>query len=585
MEKMIKRIYGNSRVCLLLLSVFMLAGCYKDKGNYDYTLDSMNEITSVTFSPSVVQSAEGNIVEVQQALEDSDRTRRIEAVVEQTLEKNLDNLDFYWCRSYVNESGKGVKDTILSKGFLEFDLPVGKAMSYDIFLQIHDRTTDLSHYSSFRINTRPVFKNSLFVMHGEDGNRKIGNIEVIGNETKIYTDVKAVTKDENHYENATGFGYTTFIDIPDDFVNIGVTSSLIVFGSNGETKAYNPHGMNVKYTAQQIFKPENVEFSYSKSVQTGDPSNYTLYKVVIAEDGSVYVGNHVHALYKPGFACEGSTDLPHQTDYEITAATITHNRFLMWDAKNGRFLYAAKEDGGFAADEGGSIRPSYVSMNPLLDANVNFSALQKSPVGMTAVMGYMNYRDNYSQQNAYFIFKDEASGNYYRYELLMQDIGDGSKAKRRAAGEDDEEEKLSAYTIVSEKKLVGLTPTDMSTIIYNSWFTTSNLFFAEGNTVYRYNVSNGDKFVVYEAPQGYDVTKIKFRTEDSSTFSSDLGLYLNIVLFNGTNGAVAEVKMNTAADVDEDYAPLLYDKDNEGNLWGEIKDIQFVNDYMYKMVY
>ena len=577
MEKMIKRIYGNSRVCLLLLSVFMLAGCYKDKGNYDYTLDSMNEITSVTFSPSVVQSAEGNIVEVQQALEDSDRTRRIEAVVEQTLEKNLDNLDFYWCRSYVNESGKGVKDTILSKGFLEFDLPVGKAMSYDIFLQIHDRTTDLSHYSSFRINTRPVFKNSLFVMHGEDGNRKIGNIEVIGNETKIYTDVKAVTKDENHYENATGFGYTTFIDIPDDFVNIGVTSSLIVFGSNGETKAYNPHGMNVKYTAQQIFKPENVEFSYSKSVQTGDPSNYTLYKVVIAEDGSMYVGNHVHALYKPGFACEGSTDLPHQTDYEITAATITHNRFLMWDAKNGRFLYAAKEDGGFAADEGGSIRPSYVSMNPLLDANVNFSALQKSPVGMTAVMGYMNYRDNYSQQNAYFIFKDEASGNYYRYELLMQDIGDGSKAKRRAAGEDDEEEKLSAYTIVSEKKLVGLTPTDMSTIIYNSWFTTTNLFFAEGNTVYRYNVSNGDKFVVYEAPQGYDVTKIKFRTEDSSAFSADLGLYLNIVLFNGTNGAVAEVRLNTAADLDENYAPLFYDKDNQGNRWGEIKDIQFVN--------
>lgn len=586
MEKMIKRIYSNSRVFLLFLSALMLAGCYKDKGNYDYTLDSMNEIMSVTFTPSVVQSAEGNIIEVQQALEETDRTRRIEAIVEQTLEKNLDNLDFYWCRSYVNEHGKGVKDTILSKGFLEFDLPVGRAMSYDIFLQIHDRTTDLSHYSSFKINTRPVFKNSLFVMHGEEGNRKIGNIEVIGNETKIYTDVKAVTRDENHYENATGFGYTTFIDIPDNLANIGVTSSLIVYGSGGETKAYNPHGMNVKYTAQQIFKPENVEFSYSRSVQTGDPSNYTLCKVVLTEDGSVYVGNHVHALYKPGLACEGSTDLPHQTDYEITAATITHNRFLMWDAKNGRFLYSSKEDSGFATNEGGSISSSSVSRNPLLDANVKFTALQKSPADMTAVMGYMNYRDNYSQQNAYFIFKDDASGDYYRYELLMQDIGDGSKAKKRlAAGEDGEEEKLSAYTIVSEKKLVGLTPTDMSTITYNSWFTTTNLFFAEGNTVYRYNVSNGDRFVVYEAPQGYDVTKIKFRTEESSAFSADLGLYLNIVLFNGVNGAVAEVKLNTAADLDEDYAPLFYDKDNEGNLWGEIKDIQFVNDYIYKMMY
>lgn len=581
-----KRIYSNSRVFMFLVSALMLVGCYKDKGNYDYTLNTMNEIKSVTFSPSVVMSAGGDIIEVQQALEEEDRTRRIEAVVEQTLEKTLDNLDFYWFRSYVDEHGKGVKDTILSKGFLEFDLPVGKAMSYNIFLQIYDRTTDLSHYSSFNIITRPVFKNSLFVMHGEEGDRKIGNIEVIGNETKIYTDVKAVTRDENHYENATGFGYTTFIDIPDNLANIGVTSSLIVYGSDGETKAYNPHGMNVKYTAQQIFKPENVEFSYSRSVQTGDPSNYTMCKVVLTEDGSVYVGNHLHTLYKPGFACEGSTDLPHQTDYEITAATITNNRFLMWDAKNGRFLYSSKEDSGFATNEGGSISPSSVSRNPLLDANVKFTALQKSPADMTAVMGYINYRDNYSQQNAYFIFKDDASGDYYRYELLMQDIGDGSKAKRRlAAGEDGEEEKLSAYTIVSEKKLVGLTPTDMSTITYNSWFTTTNLFFAEGNTVYRYNVSNGDRFVVYEAPQGYDVTKIKFRTEESSVFSADLGLYLNIVLFNGVNGAVAEVKLNTAADLDEDYAPLFYDKDNEGNLWGEIKDIQFVNDYIYKMIY
>jgi hypothetical protein len=36
-------------------------------------------------------------------------------------------------------------------------------------------------------------------MHGSAGNRKIGNIEVIGDETKIYTDVKTVTNDNNHY--------------------------------------------------------------------------------------------------------------------------------------------------------------------------------------------------------------------------------------------------------------------------------------------------------------------------------------------------------------------------------------------------
>ena len=533
-----------------------------------------------------MKAADGDVIEVQQALDEDDRMRRVDVFVEQTLADNLDNLDFYWCRTYTDEAGKAVKDTILSRGFIEFELPVGKAVSYNVFLQIYDRTTDLSHYSSFKISTRPVFKNSLFVLHGNEGNRKVGNIEVIGNETKIYTDVKTVTNDNNHYENATGFGYTTFIDIPEDLSGIGVTSTFTVYAGNGETRAYNPHGMHVKYTASQIFKPESENFSYLKTVQTGDPSNYTMYRIVFSEDGSVYVGNQVHALYKPGLACEESTDLPHQTDYEITAATITHNRFLMWDAKNGRFLYAAKEDPGFAGDEGSSIRPDYVSKNPLLDANVDFRTLQKSPVGMTAVMGYMNYRDNYSQQNPFFIFKDEATGEYYRYELLMQNIGDGSKVRRyRTADGREVSEVLSAYTVVSEKRLAGLTPTDMSTITYNSWFTTTNLFFAEGNTVYRYNVSNGDKYVVYEAPEGYNVTKIKFRTEESSAFSDDLGLHLSIVLFNGTNGAVAEIKFDTAADVDSSFAPLFYDRDNEGNLWGEIKDIQFVNDYIYKMVY
>ena len=315
------------KILTFLLFVPLLSACYEDLGNYDYTLDSMNEIKSVTFTPSVVRSASGDIIEVQQALDESDRHRRVDAVVEQTLAQDLEELDFYWFRTFVDENGNAVQDTVCTKGYLEFDLPVGKAMTYNIFLQIYDRTTDLSHYSGFAIKTRPVFKNSLFVMHGSEGNRKIGNIEVIGNETKIYTDVKTVTKDNNHYENATGFAYTTYINIPDNLTNIGETSALTVFCDNGETRGYDPHGMNVKFTSSQIFKPERADFSYRRIVQTGDPSNYTLYKVVLTNDGEAYVGNVVHALYKPGYGCENADDLGHQADYEITAATITHNRF------------------------------------------------------------------------------------------------------------------------------------------------------------------------------------------------------------------------------------------------------------------
>ena len=200
------------KIIYSLLFAAALSSCYEDKGNYDYKLDSMNEITSVSFSPSIIETAGGKVIEVQQALDETDTYRKVEVLLEQTLQNNLEELQFNWFRTYTDADGKSVKDTIHSKGFLEWNLPVGKAMEYNIFLQIYDNTTTLSHYSQFKIKTRPIFKNSLFVLHGEEGNRKLGNIEVIGNETKVRTDIMSITP-ENDYSNAVGLSYTTFYDL------------------------------------------------------------------------------------------------------------------------------------------------------------------------------------------------------------------------------------------------------------------------------------------------------------------------------------------------------------------------------------
>ena len=144
------------KILLFLLFVPLLSACYQDLGNYDYTLESMNEITSVTFSPSVAN----NVIEVQQALSENDTRRCIEVQVEQTLSDNLENLEFYWFRTYVNENGEAVQDTVRTKGYLEFHLPVAQEMSYNIFLQIYDMTTDLSHYSKFTIKKKTIGTNS-----------------------------------------------------------------------------------------------------------------------------------------------------------------------------------------------------------------------------------------------------------------------------------------------------------------------------------------------------------------------------------------------------------------------------------------
>lgn len=564
------------KITSFFLLALLLTGCYKDKGNYEYTLDSMNEILSVTFQPPV----ENKVIEVQQALDEESSHCRVEAIVEQSLTQDLDELEFYWCRSYINVQGKSVKDTIRTKGYLEFELPIGKEMSYDIFLQVYDRSTALSHYSSFKIATRPLFKNSLFVLHGSEGERKLGNIEVIGNKTKAYTDVKAVTRDENHYENVSGLWYTTYSYVPEGG-SYAFADRLVTYGGDDASKVYDPHGMILKYVAENMFKSPVGNFAYRNTMQTGASDIPNLYRLVLTENGEVYAGNQVYVLYRLGAGCENNPDVAHQADHTITAATITSNRYLMWDAKHGRFLYANKADGGFVYDEAGSTDASLASSMPILDAHVEYHGLHRSPASLTAVMGYVNYRDNYEQQNAYFIFKDEATGDYYRYELQKLDNSKAARSRRSASRAGEPEKPLPVYAIVSEKLLTGLTPTYASTILYNAYFTTSNLFFAERGKVYRYNVSNGDRYLVYEAPEGYEVTKLKFRAEDSSNQNGDLGLMLDIVMTDGTHGAIGNIKFTTAADVDEDYLPLFYDRDGEGNCWGEIKDIQFVYDFEY----
>ena len=98
---------------------------------------------------------------------------------------------------------------------------------------------------------------------------------------------------------------------------------------------------------------------------------------------------------------------------------------------------------------------------------------------------------------------------------------------------------------------------NLASITYNPWFSTNYIFYAKDDNVIRHNLSNGDEQVIYTAPEGYTVSVIKFRTEDAASNSSEfcsfgeLGLYLSIGMNKDANGAVAEIKLNPAADVDE----------------------------------
>lgn len=584
------------KIFATVLFAGLLCGCYEDKGNYDYKLEDtsgitgeggsvgisgMNEIVSVSFTPSIASGVEGNVIEVQKPLSEEEMVRRVDVNVTQTKATDIEKLNFFWCRTYTDAAGTEVKDTLTTPGYLELEMPLDRDMSYNIFLRIYDTSTGLSFYEKFKVKTRPIFKNSLFVLHGEEGDRKLGNIEVVGNDTYVRTDVKQLpSAPDNDYSDGVGLAYTVYTDIHNSHPGYWVNECyLTLFDSNSGAIAYNPHGMNIRYSPAYMFVPYlpsvpsiqdgREEFVFKKMIQTGSHSSTTFFKIALSESGTVYTGNSVFQLFIPGYGNEVSAkpDPLHQADYKITAATITENRFVMWDAKHNRFLYCTKRD---------RYTNSYLEAGdatnlnePLYDAKVDFSSLEKSPEGMTAVLGYINYRENYEEQPAYFVFKDEASGEFYRYKLTAGGKGSSTSGN-------------SAFAIEGEK-MINFTPGELSTVTYNSWFTTNYLFYADGKFVYRYNLLNGDKMIIYEAPEQYNVNIIKFRAEDSEmmTHTGDLGLYLSIGMFNGINGAVAEVKLNTNADIDKDFAPVFYDSDENGVKWGKIKDLQFVHEYMY----
>ena len=119
--------------------------------------------------------------------------------------------------------------------------------------------------------------------------------------------------------------------------------------------------------------------------------------------------------------------------------------------------------------------------------------------------------------------------------------------------------------------------------MYNTWFSTNYVFYADGADVVRYNINNGDKTVLYTAPNGYNISCMKFRSADTFLYSADLGRYLSIGMNKGDQGAVAEIKLNTASDIDESWAATFYDTDADGAKLGNILDVQFVREYSYQL--
>lgn len=561
------------------MSALLLTSCYEDKGNYDYRFDSMNQvdISNVSYQPEAYEGVSGKVIEVQLPLTE-DKVQRVEAKLSQTLSDNYDNLDFTWYTAYTatkrdpmtgREVTETVRDTLRTNGYVDLNFPANTDRNYSVIMEVKDRSTDLDYYAKLNVKTRLLFKNSLFFLHQQGGETLLGNVEKIGSKLESRSNAYKTarpTATDNPFADAIKLGYMSCYS-PE-------VNGLMVFRSNGRGNTYNVFKALDTYNVPLV-PAVSSSFVASRVITVGNIAG-NIFKCLLSRDGQFYVGKWAPYYTVPGEDAEESLQ---SGDYRVTAATVTESYYVLWDAKNNRFIYQSNGDGfPYQLNEYAQNPPH--SVYPVMDAKVDFSSLGTlSPVGKTAVYGFIaSHNEFFPDAKPQFIFKD-ADNNFYLYELTPVDAGGKSRGGDAGASE-------SAFTITG-KKLPDFHPgSNLASITYNPWFSTNYIFYAKDDNVIRHNLSNGDEQVVYTAPAGYTVSVIKFRTEDAesnSTMNSnfgDLGLYLSIGMNKESNGAVAEIKLTPAADVDESFS-LFCDKDSEGNAFGRILDLQFAHVYTY----
>jgi len=92
---------------IYILSLFLLAACYDDKGNYDY---------------ADINTVKVGLDEMYSFRLDKDTTISIVPKLSQSMQENKDNLDFMWVHSVINEfiEGHDDNDTISRVDTLRF---------------------------------------------------------------------------------------------------------------------------------------------------------------------------------------------------------------------------------------------------------------------------------------------------------------------------------------------------------------------------------------------------------------------------------------------------------------------------------
>ncbi len=492
--------------------IVLFTGCYKDLGNYDYV--DINEF-SIDILPKAQEYNEEyfsySYVYRQPANDAFEVTYTPE--ITQTQNQDDSKIEFEWV--VVKNGNRTNKDTISTKELtLTFEPKV--KTTYNVVLKVTDRSNDIQKYRELNIRTQLPFVKSWFVLHGNEGERRLGVVDQPDNEAEV-----EVLNDV----------YQTIHDKPNPFANV---TDMYYTAADGANFNEQEHMVLLEPTEAHYIHPFNMNISLGYNIMIPNPSakpklaygvsnNFIgRYAVIVSEDGKFFHGG-------PGGIYYMTETLPEVSNYHVDNIYIASNSLaIIWDNNAKRFMYYMLGDNYYGWPDGKG-RPSGVYVGSTLTPMPQELFLANELINKEVLWIGPPY-DSSTEAGASVILRDNDTGENLLYHFNFDESYD------------------SIITI--DKKNISNVIMDNNSLFAMSVAFSYQFFYTLDDTLYHYSIVTEENTAIYTLSPGEEFTQLKFREPYSHYMVENENHKLGIgVLKNGSIGELHEISFSQAGDV------------------------------------
>lgn len=509
----------RSLLFISILAVLLgggLAGCYDDKGNYDYR--DINDVT-VKMMP---EAADGFYRYKLRPTESFDVTYTPQ--VTQSFAQDEKNLEYRWRVSYYDEAKQGMVTDSAATKELTLTFPPAKPRMYSVVFQLTDISTNVSTYLSMSMRTVNPYINSWLVLNGEAGKRRISSIEEPDSVGYVFTE-NAYTDMGNtpRFQNASQLIYCHRLRD-----NYGAPEWLLVLAPDSLT-AVAPFSMACERNTGELLPSELV--NGNRKLQYG---------ICPTLEGMTLLADDAHTLYyltdqmvmnKQPFKKVRIMDQNYQEvgySADLAGTSPGQDNVLIWDENKREFMRLVGNWGGegeiITAEDG---EPWW--------KNTGMEVLWLGPDNV--------YYEDAKNRVAMVIARDTRKGECFAYHY---EYGDKSVFVCDTLGK---------MNVNSDSKF------GVSAAFVDQFFYTAD------SRLYLFNVASQEAIELYDA--GSPIRQMKFRLTErpkSREHGEEYMRSIGLVVDKGANDELHEVRLNTAGDV---TSAKVFDG------FGKIQDICF----------